>query len=594
MEKLENQIFGNYKLLERLEGVEFSAIFKAVHTFTGRLYAIRLAYSSDPVIIKQLEEIYYSHSKNTIQLKHPNIIPLSNFFIEKKNDKTYFLLLSDFIEGQMLFKFLDANPNLSSKDKIKIAKQIGEALDYAHNFTYQDRFRSESKGIIHGDLQSRNIIVKEDLTTLITDFEILNTKRLFNYKGQLDATHKDSLEIHSVKEYFGTDATVYAPEQEKSSIVSVKSDIYNYGQILFHLFTGKFLKEIYPNGYWTKKEIKAKLPVKNLLLQRKLAGIIYKATQPNKEDRYDSIAQILKILSTNYQPNRAVSISLANILGIAIFIVFGFWGFQYLSNGTHNRATNFYNQHRNAEPLRTTEISNYKSGTYHALLIGNEQHKHLQDLINPIDDIERVKSILKEQYNFEDEHIRMIKDGSRSDIIEGLESLYATNKDDKVLILYAGHGKVDSSNKGFWMPIDAARHSMTHWISNEVIKKVLRDIPARHVLLISDACFSGSILRRRNVGQTYSTALHKKSRIALTSGSIESVPDHSVFIQYLAKYLQESPDSIITASELFAYLQEPVKVNSPDQNDPGYGPIKDSGHEGGDFFFLRKKGEELQ
>ena len=227
-------------------------------------------------------------------------------------------------------------------------------------------------------------------------------------------------------------------------------------------------------------------------------------------------------------------------------------------------------------------------------MIGNEDYTHLQDLNNPIDDIYLIQDILEKEYTFNKERIQIIKNGSRTDIIKGLESLHNTQKEDKVVILYAGHGKVDDSEKGFWLPIDATNESMTNWISNEAIKKIMRDIPARDILLISDACFSGAILRRRNPGPnlSYATSIHKKSRIAITSGSLESVPDHSVFIRYLAKYLQESSDSIITASELYSYLQVPVKVNSPDQNDPGYGPIKDSGHEGGDFFFMRREVEQ--
>ena len=214
----------------------------------------------------------------------------------------------------------------------------------------------------------------------------------------------------------------------------------------------------------------------------------------------------------------------------------------------------------------------------------------MPDLKDPIDDVEHIQHILEQEFTFEKENIKVIKNGSRSEIISGFEQLITATKEvDKLIILYAGHGKIDAAREGFWMPIDATNESVSNWISNEIIKKLLRDIPAQKILVISDACFSGSILRRRNPEVNYAQSIQKKTRMAITSGALESVPDHSVFIRYLAKYLQESEDNIITAAEIFAYLQEPVKANSPDQNDSSYGHIRESGHEGGDFYFVRKK-----
>jgi len=600
MKKIQGKEFGNYKIIERIDGQEFSTTFKAVHKFTGDYYAIKIAYSSNPKVIYQLKEIYTFFARNTIQLIHPNIVSLQDFFIEEKEGVSYFVLVSEYIHGQMLDDFLASHPNLSDKAKMVIAKQIGAALNYAHNFTYTNKFNYEVKGIMHGDLQAWNILVQEDLSTIVTDFEILNIKRLFNFTGQLDTAQEGLLEIHSIKNSVGENTTYYAPEQANQNIISVKSDIYHYGQILFFLYAGTHLKTVFPNGQWNKKRIKEALAVKNIWLRKKLGTIIFKATQPLQKERYGNTTQMLQALHSNYNIKPTYTSPLVSVLSTVVFMVSAFLFYQYLQKPEEKTVSNFSSSsisatkqpvYKGATPLRKSAI-NTQTGTYHALLIGNEAYDHLQDLSNPINDIYQIKNILQESYTFQEEHIQLIQNGDREAIITSLESLNTTTEADKVLILYAGHGKVDKAEKGFWLPTDATNESMMNWVSNEAIKKILRDIPARNILLISDACFSGSILRRRNPEPTYSTALHKKSRIALTSGSIESVPDYSVFIKYLAKCLRESPDSILTASEIFSYLQEPVKVNSPDQNDPSYGAIKDSGHEGGDFFFVRKKSSE--
>ena len=61
------------------------------------------------------------------------------------------------------------------------------------------------------------------------------------------------------------------------------------------------------------------------------------------------------------------------------------------------------------------------------------------------------------------------------------------------------------------------------------IKKFLQSSVAQNVLLLSDACFGGSILRDvKDYSKKSRKISSKKSRIAMTSGSMESVPDHSV------------------------------------------------------------------
>jgi hypothetical protein len=76
------------------------------------------------------------------------------------------------------------------------------------------------------------------------------------------------------------------------------------------------------------------------------------------------------------------------------------------------------------------------------------------------------------------------------------------------------------------------------------------------------------------------------SRKAMTSGTLEEVPDKSVFIEYLMKRLHENEKKYLPAAELFGSLREAVLNNSP--NIPQYGVIQDTGDEGGEFIFLKR------
>ena len=77
-----------------------------------------------------------------------------------------------------------------------------------------------------------------------------------------------------------------------------------------------------------------------------------------------------------------------------------------------------------------------------------------------------------------------------------------------------------------------------------------------------------------------------KSRRAITSGTLKTVPNKSVFFDYLIRALKQNTDKYLPASKLFNEIEEPVANNSP--NMPQYGVVLSSGDEGGDFVFIRK------
>lgn len=77
--------------------------------------------------------------------------------------------------------------------------------------------------------------------------------------------------------------------------------------------------------------------------------------------------------------------------------------------------------------------------------------------------------------------------------------------------------------------------------------------------------------------------------MVLTSGGMEPVLDgggdgHSVFTREFLRVLAEA-DQIVEGASLFRSLRRPVMVNS--NQTPEYGDIRLSGHDGGDFLFVR-------
>ena len=136
------------------------------------------------------------------------------------------------------------------------------------------------------------------------------------------------------------------------------------------------------------------------------------------------------------------------------------------------------------------------------------------------------------------------------------------------------------------------RNNPANWLSNSDLREQIRGINTAHTLLISDACFSGGIFKSRGGDEIRKASIDVQllyrmpSRRAMTSGTMSTVPDNSVFFKYLVKYLKENDNKFLSASELFALVRKSVLNNSLVV--PQDGVIMDTGDEGGDFIFIRK------
>ncbi len=252
--------------------------------------------------------------------------------------------------------------------------------------------------------------------------------------------------------------------------------------------------------------------------------------------------------------------------------------------------------YRGSNPI-TLEKNPLSEYTYRALIIAEEDYEdhNIKDLKFPISDAKKLQNILETKYAFESSNINFLENPTRSEIFRALDELFKiSSKTDHLLIFFAGHGVYDESFKrGYWLPSDAAHDVRSNWISNPDIKDYITNINTTHTLLISDACFSGSIFEfNRNVdlGETSPVVkklLQKNARNAMTSGLDKPVPDESVFIKYLLKALEENTTPYIKASDLFNTIQEAVLANT--ENIPQFGVIKNANHEGGEFIFLKSE-----
>jgi len=191
--------------------------------------------------------------------------------------------------------------------------------------------------------------------------------------------------------------------------------------------------------------------------------------------------------------------------------------------------------------------------------------------------------------------VTFLKNPDRRSILRAFDELQRTLKqDDNLLIFYAGHGYWDENvRQGYWLPSNATANDKAEWLSNSDIRDYIRGIRTRHTLLISDACFSGGIFKTRDPFIKPDVSIQKAyeypSRRAMTSGSLKSVPDESVFLKYLIRRLKENEQKYTYAQKIYVNMKDAVINNSPSHQTPLYGVISETGDEGeGDFVFIHK------
>ena len=239
----------------------------------------------------------------------------------------------------------------------------------------------------------------------------------------------------------------------------------------------------------------------------------------------------------------------------------------------------------------------------YALVIGINNYRNLGKLNTAVNDAQEVAQVLRDRYGFE---VKLLTDAGRAEIVTALnEYQQKLEEHTRLLIYYAGHGIFDKTGeKAYWLPVDADKNNDVNWIMADEVTVKLKRIPSRHVLIISDSCYSGAMSRDAGVGLTTpaerSRYLLKSgegmSRVLMASGGNEPVSDsgggaHSVFAAALLRGLREMKEPVFTAEELFRdYILEWVTGRS-DQK-PEYNQVRNSGHEGGDFIFVRRPSSE--
>lgn len=241
------------------------------------------------------------------------------------------------------------------------------------------------------------------------------------------------------------------------------------------------------------------------------------------------------------------------------------------------------------------------AGKNYALLIGINRYKFIDSLKTAVNDVEQTAAVLRDSYGYE---TRLLLDEKATDtaILKELNNLRSKiTPADRLILYYAGHGILDKvTDASYWLPYDAELADDTNWLDTKRITDQLKRISARQVLVIADSCYSGTISRAINAdvggGDTRENYLRKlqekPSRVLIASGGNEPVADaggkgHSIFAEVLIAALKNPERPTFTAGEMLTNRIREAVAGRAEQT-PEYKIIRNSGHDSGDFIFVRK------
>jgi eukaryotic-like serine/threonine-protein kinase len=197
-------IISHYKILEKLGEGGMGVVYKAQDTRLDRIVALKfLPHNLTPNDDDKAR--FLQEAKAASALNHPNVCTI--FDIREENDEQFIVM--EFVEGKTLTQIV---PLEETQAAIEYAIQIGDALKEAH-----------SKGIVHRDIKTENIMVNEKNQIKILDFGL--------------AKLRGSLKLTKTRSTVGTLAYM-APEQIQGGEADARSDIFSFGVVLFEMLAG--------------------------------------------------------------------------------------------------------------------------------------------------------------------------------------------------------------------------------------------------------------------------------------------------------------------------------------------------------------------
>ncbi len=208
-DRLNTALAGRYRILRHLGEGGMATVYLCEDIKHDRQVALKLLKPELAAVLGA--ERFVQEIKTTAALQHPHILPL---FDSGAADGFLFYVMP-FIDGETLRAKLDRETQLGVDDAVRIARDVADALHYAH-----------TRGIVHRDVKPENILL-HDGRPMVADFGIALAVSAAA-GGRMTETGLSLGTPHYM-----------SPEQATAEKeISARSDVYSIGSVLYEMLTG--------------------------------------------------------------------------------------------------------------------------------------------------------------------------------------------------------------------------------------------------------------------------------------------------------------------------------------------------------------------
>ncbi len=209
-DRLNTALAGRYRILRHLGEGGMASVYLCEDLKHDRKVALKLLKPELAAVLGA--ERFVQEIKTTAALQHPHILPL---FDSGAADGFLFYVMP-FIDGETLRAKLDRETQLGVDDAVRIAREVLDALHYAHEH-----------GIVHRDVKPENILLHGG-HAMVADFGIALAVSAAA-GGRMTETGLS----------LGTQHYMSPEQATAEKDISARSDVYSLGSVLYEMLTGQ-------------------------------------------------------------------------------------------------------------------------------------------------------------------------------------------------------------------------------------------------------------------------------------------------------------------------------------------------------------------
>jgi hypothetical protein len=231
--------------------------------------------------------------------------------------------------------------------------------------------------------------------------------------------------------------------------------------------------------------------------------------------------------------------------------------------------------------------------------VGNYDDPRLQKLTYPTREVEILKKKLVADWNFESKNVFVRKDISRDRFMAFMDSLSTVvTANDNLIFYMSSHGALTNDQNFYFQFTDAKFNEEDTWMPAWlVVNKINEKLKCRKILMLADACFSGSLIdlmsfRGNGIPSKESIEVfqrHPSAEVITAGDRYTRLPDRSEFFAALVQTLDRWKYRYLPASYLFTDLFE-IMAGQNSSSIPLYGYLPMIHTIKGGNFVLEKKG----